>query len=315
VIKENKSFLLDMDGNIVSSGDYSYINITSNGTLTATKSENNMFVCAILDKGENVLTGFKDFTLYHLNENLLLGLRSGILPGTTPPHDYNQRIALIDINGNNLSGFKYSNHGDFLNNYFIVNEQYYGTAGLLNQYGAEVLPTVFEEIMLTNEGEGYVYVVIKDPDTGNSRAGYFKIPEGFKEKKRIPPVTVYLNGIELYFDVEPTIVNSRTMVPMRKIFETLGADVLWDENERKVKAVRGDATVELTVGKTTALINGETVILDVPAVVQSDRTLVPLRFVAEALECEVDWENDLRWVLILENEKEKMEVDEKWIIF
>ena len=170
---------------------------------------------------------------------------------------------------------------------------------MVNQYGAEVLPTIFDNIYLTKEG--YAFVQVSDTDTRfNARVGYFAIPESFSEKKRIPPVTVYLNGIDLYFDSEPTIVNSRTMVPMRKIFETLGAEVSWDESNRRVSAVRGEVTVELAVGQDIAYLNGNAIKLDAPAMIQDDRTLVPLRFVAEALDCDVSWDSVKRRVEIKE---------------
>jgi hypothetical protein len=88
---------------------------------------------------------------------------------------------------------------------------------------------------------------------------------------------------------------------MRKIFETLGADVSWDGNERKVTATQGDTIVSLMIGSDQAIINGEAVSLDAPIMIQNDRTLVPLRFVSEALNCNVSWENDLRRVVIRKN--------------
>jgi len=264
---------------------------------------NGKAVNANLDEQGNNLTGYKEFSLYYLSEDMLLGVKHGEYPpGVTPPHDYQRKVALFDADGNNLTGFIYSNSGAFSNNYLVVSEYYYQPAGLLNKYGAEVLPTIFDDIFLTNEG--YALVRISDNGTGsNSRVGFFKIPDSFNEKKRTPPVTVYLDNVELYFDSEPTIVNSRTMVPMRKIFETLGADITWDGKERKVTAIKGGVTVELIIGKDTALINGETISLEAPAMIQSDRTLVPLRFIAEALDCDVDWDNNSRTVIIVSNQR------------
>lgn len=296
-VKSGVTFLMDADGNVILSGEYSYINANPDGTINVGRIENGRDISADLDEEGNNVTGYKEFSLYYLGKGLLLGVKHGEYPpNVTPPHDYQRKIALFDANGNNLTGFKYSNSGDFKNNFLIVNEQYYRTEGLLNQYGAEVLPTVFDYIYLT---EDYAFVQTSDLGAGmNARVGFFQIPPDFHEKRRIPPVTVYVNDIELYFDAEPTIVNGRTMVPMRKIFETLGAEISWDGKERKVTAVRGDVTVAISIGKGEALINGEAVTLDAPAMIQNDRTLVPLRFVAEALDCDVDWDHAKRRVII-----------------
>ena len=85
---------------------------------------------------------------------------------------------------------------------------------------------------------------------------------------------------------------------MRKIFESLGADVEWDEAARTITAIRDDVTVVLTIDKDTAAINGESVSLDSPAIISGDRTMVPLRFVSEALGCEVSWDAEFRVVTI-----------------
>ena len=299
-VKGEECFLMDLAGEVVFSGDYSSIRLNPDGTVYVIKNIGGMNVSAILDKSGNNLTGFKEYDVNYLNDRLLVGVKRGEYPpGVVPPHDYGMKVALLDSKGNNLTGFKYGNGGDFSNNFMIICESYYGPSGLLNRYGAEVLPTVYNDILLT--GEDYVFVRESDPDTGvPSRIGVFKIPVDFYEQRHTPPVTVYLNGVELYFDAEPAIVNSRTMVPMRKIFETLGAEISWDEKERKITAIKSDVTIELTIGEGEACINGEAVSLDAPAVIRDSRTLVPLRFVAEALDCDVDWDAADRRVIIEE---------------
>ncbi len=114
----------------------------------------------------------------------------------------------------------------------VVNRYYYGTAGLVNQYGAEVLPTIFDDILLT--GKGYAFITLSDETTGISRVGYFKIPESWSGIKNTRPITVYLNGTELYFDSEPVIKNQKAMVPVKKIFNSLGAGVEWNGDLRRV---------------------------------------------------------------------------------
>lgn len=109
---------------------------------------------------------------------------------------------------------------------------------------------------------------------------------------------VVLNGQELSFDVPPTIEEGRTLVPMRAIFEALGAEVGWDGATRTVTAAKSQTTIRLTIGVKVAYRDGVSVTLDAPAKIINGRTLVPLRFVSEALGCKVDWDTKTQTVTI-----------------
>lgn len=291
--KNDQNYIVDVAGNIVSD-KYSYMHQEADGRIYVTQNVDGFVVSAYLDQNQTLLTGFKEFSLYPLSNQLYVGKKSGDYPpGVVPPHDYSQKFAILDSQGNNLTGFKYSNirwGESFHDGFQVVNQQYYGAAGLVNQHGAEVLPTIFEDIILTKEN--YVFVTVKDPDTGgNSRVGYFKIPESFAKLKGIKPITVYLDGIELFFDSQPVMKNQRTMVPLKKIFEAIGAPVQWDDTTRRITAEKGDQLIELTIGSDIAFVNGEKVQLDVAPFIESERTLVPLRFVSEHLGANVQWDD------------------------
>ncbi|PKM94524.1 MAG: hypothetical protein CVU84_10685 [Firmicutes bacterium HGW-Firmicutes-1] len=96
------------------------------------------------------------------------------------------------------------------------------------------------------------------------------------------PVRLQLNGKEIYFDKDPYIEASsnRTLVPMRKIFETLGASVSW-ASDSTITAVKGDITIKLKVDSDIATVNGVEYKLECPAVLRKGRTFVPLRFITE----------------------------------
>jgi hypothetical protein len=100
---------------------------------------------------------------------------------------------------------------------------------------------------------------------------------------------VELNGRPLAMSVEPIQVVGRTMVPMRSIFEALGARVQWTEATQTVLATRDTTRVQLTIGELTALVNDHSVPLDVPAMMYRGSTMVPLRFVSEAMGADVRW--------------------------
>lgn len=104
-----------------------------------------------------------------------------------------------------------------------------------------------------------------------------------------PEVQTTLDGRMLNFDQPALMQDGRVMVPLRGIFESLGADVLFDNATRTIKATKGDRVVELALGSREAMINGQMSYLDVPASSIGGRTLVPLRFVSEALGAEVRW--------------------------
>lgn len=112
------------------------------------------------------------------------------------------------------------------------------------------------------------------------------------------PVNVTLNGEMLKFDQSPIIENGRTLVPLRKIFESLNAFVAWDEETQTVRANKHGTEISLTIGSNIAKVNGKEYVLDVPAKILNSRTLVPARFVAESLNCKVDWNGDSNTVII-----------------
>lgn len=108
---------------------------------------------------------------------------------------------------------------------------------------------------------------------------------------------IKVNGENLQMDVAPLIENGRTLVPMRAIFETLGAVVSWNPAAQKVTAVKGTMEISLVIGG-AAVVNGQTVQLDVPAKIVQGRTVVPLRFISESLGARVQWLGESRTVLI-----------------
>ena len=115
-------------------------------------------------------------------------------------------------------------------------------------------------------------------------------------------ITVLLDGKAIEFDVAPIIENDRTLVPLRAIFESLGAQVEWDGDTRTVISVKNDRSCVLQIGNPSMFVSQgtatETKTLDVPAQIKDDRTLIPLRAVSEAYNCTVDWDGATRTVTI-----------------
>lgn len=109
-------------------------------------------------------------------------------------------------------------------------------------------------------------------------------------------VSIDLSLVE--FDVPPQIINDRTMVPMRAIFEALGAAVDWDGDTRTITANKDDITIITSIGNETIFVNEFEKTMDVAPCIIDDRTLVPVRFISEALGYDVEWLDSVRTIVI-----------------
>ena len=108
-----------------------------------------------------------------------------------------------------------------------------------------------------------------------------------------PVIYVKLNGEYIDFSKygqNPVIENGRTLVPLRSVFEALGASVEWDGATSTVTSIRGNVTVKLTINIATIYVNGEAKTLDVAPKILNGRTMVPLRAVVEAFGCQIGWD-------------------------
>ncbi len=121
-------------------------------------------------------------------------------------------------------------------------------------------------------------------------------------------ITVLLDGQEIEFDVPPMIIDDRALVPMRVIFEALGATVDWDGETGLITAFKdtvndGFKIIQMVIDNSeisvdTGSYGAKKITLDVPPMIIDDRTLVPIRAVSESLDCSVDWNSETRTVTI-----------------
>jgi len=111
-------------------------------------------------------------------------------------------------------------------------------------------------------------------------------------------VQVRLNDQPLALSASPLEVNGRTLLPMRDVFESLGASVNWNPATQSVSAQAGATNILLAVNNSVAFVNGQGVTLDQPAILVGGRAFVPLRFVAQATGAKVDWNAPLQLVSI-----------------
>ncbi len=111
-----------------------------------------------------------------------------------------------------------------------------------------------------------------------------------------------VNGVEQEIDpgrgTTPIIQNDRTLLPIRAVVEEMGGSVGWDEEAQEATLTLGEDIIRLTIGSTTAYVNDEAHTLDVAPIVVNDRTMLPIRFIAESFQFDVAWDNAAREVQI-----------------
>ncbi|MEE1014035.1 MAG: leucine-rich repeat protein [Clostridia bacterium] len=116
-------------------------------------------------------------------------------------------------------------------------------------------------------------------------------------------IHVLYNGTRISFHSygqNPELLESRTLVPLRSIFEAMGAEVEWDGATSTAIAKRDGIEIKIQIGANEMYKDGKAIPVDVPAQLLNDRTMVPVRVIAEAFGADVDWNGNGRTVLITE---------------
>lgn len=119
--------------------------------------------------------------------------------------------------------------------------------------------------------------------------------------KVLPVERIFLRGTNIKFDTPPVIQEGRTLVPVRAISEAFGAEVSWDPENKKVAIIKDGKEIILQISSTKVYVDGVEYEIDVPASIINSRTLVPLRFVIEALGLEVKWDGETETIEIINN--------------
>lgn len=108
-----------------------------------------------------------------------------------------------------------------------------------------------------------------------------------------PYIRVYIDKKQVHFSKEfPIIISGNTLIPLRIIFEFLGAKVDWEEETKTITAVKGNTTIKLQIGNNVAQVNGNLKTLNLSPQLINGSTMVPLRFVTEAFGSNVQWDQE-----------------------
>ncbi|WP_162463203.1 stalk domain-containing protein [Paenibacillus psychroresistens] len=134
-----------------------------------------------------------------------------------------------------------------------------------------------------------------------------------KPVKAVPPkvksIFIFLDGKKVAFKLQqPINVNGRVLVPLRDIFEALGAKIEWDDTTKTVTAKKADVIITYKIGSLTGNRNNEIIEIPVAGKLVEGTTMIPLRFVGEALGTNISWDEHSQTVLVSSKVKTEVEV-------
>lgn len=235
----------------------------------------------IIDEEQNVILPFEYSGLSFDNDSGFLVYSKGAVDLAFSGYYDLERQCIASED----SGFLHAD-GIFIKGYTNYDEEGY------KHYCAEILNAAGHNLT------GEVY----HPSVNYSDGRFYKIsgyegeePQEIDVKRNF--AVIKLNG--KYLDFDGVIKKSRTLVPVREIIENLGGEVNWNNGEKTVKTVLKGKTIGMQIGSDKLTVNGEERVLDTPAQLIGDKTMIPLRALAEAAGFKVDWDNRIKCVYIV----------------
>lgn len=112
-------------------------------------------------------------------------------------------------------------------------------------------------------------------------------------------IRVKLNGEEVAFDQGPILVDEKPMIPLRAVFEKMGASISWDNDTETVVAMCRDTIVMIQIGNEKMFKLDEAIVLETPAMLVNDRTLIPVHAITDIWGCNIEWNSETNEVVII----------------
>jgi hypothetical protein len=172
-----------------------------------------------------------------------------------------------------------------------------GSTELAGQLAAQIetLKKEFEsKKQLMKDTQDEIKATIRSTYTSEELTNIKQLSEKImKENKGItvmPVDSILASGYNIKFDLPPVIKDGRTLIPVRALSEAFGATVAWDPVKQEVTISNETTKIVLNLNSNTAYVNGAEVAIDVAPTTLNNRTIVPLRFITEALGLKVDWD-------------------------
>ncbi|MCF8019539.1 MAG: hypothetical protein K9L62_09020 [Vallitaleaceae bacterium] len=138
----------------------------------------------------------------------------------------------------------------------------------------------------------------------------YKSFNSLKNMRTIPVENVFFKNRDVKFDTPPVIKEGRTLIPVRAITEAMGATVTWNSEEKLVTIIKDGKTIVFDLLNNITYVNDVEATIDVPAGVMNNRTMVPLRFIAENLGLTVAWDEDAQTIEVDEDNTEDEVVED-----
>lgn len=154
--------------------------------------------------------------------------------------------------------------------------------------------------------EAKVYIkeikkLFKDADPATKKEILAEIAALKKELKDLS-IGIFVRGLnvdfEKYDNVEPVVENNRTLIPLRAIIESLGADVKWTDETKTITITKDDKVITMQIDNVKATVDGEEVELEVAPTIRKNRTLVPIRFISETFDLNVAWDDESKTIVV-----------------
>ncbi|MCR8659745.1 stalk domain-containing protein [Paenibacillus endoradicis] len=146
-------------------------------------------------------------------------------------------------------------------------------------------------------GGYYFYLKTVNQYGGFAASNHQFIPVRYETQQ----IGVFIEGKQQTYTQPPVNRNGNVLVPLRGIFESLGATVKWESSTQTVTATKGGTTIVLTIGSSTAYVNGKPVVLNAAAQLLNGSTMVPIRFISEVLGGVVEWDKNSKSVIVFQN--------------
>lgn len=126
-----------------------------------------------------------------------------------------------------------------------------------------------------------------------------RVPPQHEIKLKLNDPNATVNGTPVTLQTPPQLINNTTMVPIRFIAESLGAEVRWHEQSKNITLTSSSVTISLKIDQPEAVINGMTVVLEQSATILNDNALIPLRFICESFNQVVTYDDQTHAITII----------------
>lgn len=157
-------------------------------------------------------------------------------------------------------------------------------------------PRSWQKVDLQPKTQMYIAVTVNN---NRMLIQAYDVNNTLRDSITLDKLAIVLDGQKLSSDTQPYVnQDNRTMVPLRLISENLGAEVSWDNSKRQVTIMSKGDNIQMTIDTKTVMRNGEKIEMDTNPIIQDNRVMVPLRFIAEYLGASVKWDQDQKIVYI-----------------